>query len=103
MPHQAADYNLSPCEFVDAYCVDDAYRWVQGITGHSIRFIGRAITPATLCASLSRTYYCASGAGKGFFIAACVVWLGLLFLLLGSTADDYFSPALEQVGQQIEL
>jgi hypothetical protein len=54
----AADYNLDECAFVQRYCSDNVY---------------------------SRTYYCASDVGKGFFVAACVGWLGLLFVLLGST------------------
>lgn len=54
----APDYNLDECAFAQKYCTDNVY---------------------------SRTYYCSSGVGRGFFVAACVGWLGLLFVLLGST------------------
>ena len=68
---------LSECDFAAKYCKDDAY---------------------------SRNYYCLeSGAARALFLAGCMVWLGLLFVLLGSTADDYFSPALEQFSSQLGL
>jgi len=54
----APDYNLDDCAFAQKYCTDNVY---------------------------SRTYYCSSSVGRGFFTAACVGWLGLLFVLLGST------------------
>jgi len=49
-------------------------------------------------------YYCL---GKGFprigIILIYTVWLVLLFQLLGTTADEYFSPALEQLSTDFGL
>jgi len=50
-------------------------------------------------------YVCDStnGASKGFYLALLVVWLVLLFVLLGSTADDFFAPTLEQFSRDMGL
>ena len=49
-------------------------------------------------------YYCAkSGLSRGLLCVVYVGWLGLLFVLLGSTADEYFSPALEQLSADAGL
>ena len=43
----------------------------------------------------AKTYFCATSPASRFcFAALCLGWLAMLFVLLGSTADDYFSPAL---------
>ncbi len=34
---------------------------------------------------------------------ACVLWLLLLFRVLGSTAEDFFSPILTQLAQELSL
>ena len=50
----------------------------------------------------SSIYYCADGAGmKLIFLLALLCWLALLFVLLGSTADDFFSPSLEQFTEKV--
>ena len=73
----------------------------------------RAPTPRDQCAvaksedcgnHYAATYYCAtSGPTRGVAIVAFVGWLALLFALLGSTADEYFSPALEQLSADAGL
>ena len=52
----------------------------------------------------AKTYFCATSTASRFcFAALCVAWLAMLFVLLGSTADDYFSPALEQLSEDAGL
>jgi len=42
-------------------------------------------------------YYCTKSAGsRGLLCMGCIGWLVILFVLLGSTANEFFSPALEQ-------
>lgn len=74
---------------------------------------GRAINAREQCSiaksdecgnHYARTYFCATSSFSRFcFAALCVAWLGMLFVLLGSTADDYFSPALEQLSEDAGL
>lgn len=52
----------------------------------------------------ARAYFCAApGFGRVALGACYLAWLGLLFALLGSTADEYFSPALEQLSDDAGL
>ena len=52
----------------------------------------------------AKTYFCATSPASRFcFAALCLAWLAMLFVLLGSTADDYFSPALEQLSEDAGL
>ena len=52
----------------------------------------------------AKTYFCATSTASRFcFVALCLAWLAMLFVLLGSTADDYFSPALEQLSEDAGL
>ena len=72
---------LTRCEFARQFCDAD-----EGILHYS------------------STYYCADGDfGRALFVAFLAAWLSLLFLLLGSTADDYFSPSLEQFTEKLGL
>lgn len=49
-------------------------------------------------------YYCSgSGGAKSSLVILYCLWLVLLFVLLGSTADEYFSPALEQMSSDFGL
>lgn len=49
-------------------------------------------------------YYCSSStARRGALVVLYALWLALLFSLLGSTADEYFSPALEQMSSEFGL
>ncbi|KAJ8599873.1 hypothetical protein CTAYLR_010367 [Chrysophaeum taylorii] len=48
-------------------------------------------------------YFCASSTNRVFLAFAYAAWLVLLFSLLGSTADEYFSPALEQLSSDFGL
>ena len=40
---------------------------------------------------------------RGLAQVACVLWLLLLFRVLGSTAEDFFSPILTQLAQDLSL
>ena len=40
---------------------------------------------------------------RDFLQAVCVLWLGLLFRALGSTAEGFFSPILTQLSQEMGL
>mmetsp|Transcript_54685 Transcript_54685/g.150679 ORF Transcript_54685/g.150679 Transcript_54685/m.150679 type:complete len:399 (-) Transcript_54685:680-1876(-) len=53
--------------------------------------------------SYTAMYFCADGSVKIFLLLIFLVWIGMLFVLLGSTADDYFSPALEQFSTKLGL
>ena len=49
-------------------------------------------------------YFCSkSSGGRAMLLLVYVCWLVLLFSLLGSTADEYFSPALEQLSTDFGL
>lgn len=51
--------------------------------------------------------FCSSRTGRGFLLALLgpfvALWLVLLFRTLGSTAEDYFSPALEMFALKLRL
>lgn len=48
-------------------------------------------------------YYCSASWSKPLLAVLYLVWMVVLFVLLGSTADEYFSPALEQLSQDAGL
>lgn len=48
-------------------------------------------------------YYCSASWTKPLLAVMYLVWMVVLFVLLGSTADEYFSPALEQLSQDAGL
>ncbi|KAK9821207.1 hypothetical protein WJX74_010576 [Apatococcus lobatus] len=41
--------------------------------------------------------------GASFYLAACLFWLLLLFCILGSTSEEFFSPILSQISQEMGL
>ena len=49
-------------------------------------------------------YYCwVSGAGVPFMFGAYIIWCCLLLYVLGTTADQYFAPALIQLSDWLGL
>ena len=49
----------------------------------------------------TKTFYCVRGGGlaRAAHVVGYLGWLTMLFLMLGSTADAFFSPALEQLAK----
>jgi len=70
--HSAIAAAPSACDFVSAHCQDEGW--------------------------YTQTYYCADDEAFLLLFPFCGFLL-LLFSLLASTADDYFSPALEQLSK----
>lgn len=52
--------------------------------------------------SYFRTYYCSYG-GSGLVLIPFTIWLSYMFLVLGTTADNFFCPALESLSDMIGL
>ncbi|KAK9818988.1 hypothetical protein WJX81_007256 [Elliptochloris bilobata] len=71
------------CHYVRANCEEDSVVPYIGIFYCYVRSAG---LPAVLS-----------------FQAACVLWLLLVFRVLGSTAEDFFSPILTQLAQELTL
>jgi hypothetical protein len=78
------------------------------LSSHSLEGMSRCAFAKAFCDGdegllhYSSTYYCADNDGaKAMFLLSLLGWLALLFLLLGSTADDFFSPSLEQFTEKV--
>jgi hypothetical protein len=60
-------------------------------------FIASHVVP-----SYFRAYYC-SGGGSKIVLVPLIIWLMYLFLVLGTTADAFFCPALSSLSEMIGL
>jgi len=46
-------------------------------------------------------YFCTTSAGATALVIVYLLWIVMLFRLLGSTADDHFAPALEEMAKKM--
>lgn len=63
----------------------------------------QANCPAESLIDYSYIYYCQAGNLKPLVITCYVVYLVLLFVLLGSTAEDYFCPTLSVISEALHM